>query len=68
MAGKIFYRERVKGKEGAKTPRFRIMAVSDADLQVCGDHFRRKELEQIAAATGCELVELQRDPKALRKH
>lgn len=64
MAGKIFYRERVKAKEGAKTPRFRIMAVCDANIKVYGDHFRKKELEQLAAAAGCELVELKRDPKA----
>jgi len=65
MAGKIFYRERVKSKEGGKTPRFRVMAVSDVSLKVFGDHFRKKELEQIAASVGCELVELQRDPKAM---
>lgn len=68
MPGKIFYRERVKGQEGARKPRFRIMAVCDANLKVFGEHFRKKELEQIAAAANCELVELQRDPNSEGKH
>lgn len=61
MAGKIFYRERTKSKEGARQPRFRIIAVCDLNLKIYGDHFRKKELEQIAAATGAELVALERD-------
>jgi len=67
MAGKIFYRERVKSKEGAKSPRFRIMAVSDANIKVYGEHFRKKELKQLAHDTGCDLVELERDPNASHK-
>lgn len=64
MAGTIFYRERMKSKEGAKSPRFRIMAVSGIDLKVYGSHFRRKELQQLADAVNCDLVHLERDPKA----
>ena len=64
MAGQIFYRERVKAKEGSRTPRFRVMAVSGVDLKVCGEHFRKKELEQIAKATGSALVALERDKNA----
>lgn len=64
MAGQIFYRERVKTKEGAQTPRFRVLAVSGIDLKIYGDHFRKKELEQLAQATGAELVALERDTNA----
>lgn len=64
MAGKIFYRERVKAKEGSRTPRFRIVAVNDLDLKVYGSHFRKKELEQLAKATGAKLVALKRDKNA----
>jgi hypothetical protein len=63
MAGKIFYRERVKAKKGSKSPRFRIIAVNDVDLKVYGNHFRKKELEQIAKFSGADLVELERDKK-----
>ena len=63
MAGKIFYRERVKAKEGSKSPRFRIIAVSGVDLKVYGSHLRRTELEQIAKATNADLVALERGEK-----
>jgi hypothetical protein len=64
MAGQIFYRERVKAKEGSRTPRFRVIAVSGIDLKVYGNHFRKKELEQIAKATGADLIALERDKDA----
>lgn len=63
MAGKIFYRERVKAKEGSKSPRFRIIAISGIDLKVYGSHLRKTELEQIAKATDADLVALQRGDK-----
>ena len=40
MSGKIFYRERQKVKDGAKTPRHRIAAVAGVDLKVYADHLR----------------------------
>ena len=64
MAGKIFYRERVKSKEGQMNPRFRVVAASDIDLKIYADHFRRKELEQLAKETKAKLVELKRDKKS----
>lgn len=67
MSGQIFYRERVKVQEGSKTPRFRIIAVSGVDLKVYGNHIRKKELEQIAKATGAKLVALKRDKKSMAK-
>mgnify|MGYP001817731302 FL=1 len=64
MAGKIFYRERVKSKQGQMTPRFRVVAASDIDLKIYADHFRRKELEQLAKENKAKLVELKRDKKS----
>ena len=64
MTGKIFYRERVKSKEGGKTPRFRVVAVCGIDVKFFGNHFRKKELEQIAKAADAELVALERDQNA----
>lgn len=58
MSGKIFYRERTKVKEGAESPRFRIIGVADANLKIYADHLRKKEIEQIARETGCDLVQL----------
>ena len=63
MAGKIFYRERLSAKEGAKTPRYRIIAVSGVDLKIYGDHLRKTELEQIASTVKAELIPLLRGPK-----
>ena len=69
MTGKIFYRERSKAKKGSKCPRFRVIAVSGVDLKIYGNHFRKKELVQIAEAVGVELVALERDKdsKAMKK-
>jgi len=63
MSGKIFYRERTKVKEGAKSPRFRIIGVADANLKIYADHLRKKEIEQIARETGCDLVQLKAKTK-----
>jgi len=64
MAGKIFYRERVKSREGQQTPRFRVIAASDLDLKIYADHFRKKDLEKLAEETKAKLVELKRDKKS----
>ncbi len=66
MAGKIFYRERIKSSAGQQTPRFRVIAASDLDLKIYADHFRKKELEQLASETNAELVELKRDKHSKR--
>lgn len=67
MSAKIFYRERSKAKEGSRTPRFRVVAISGSDLKVYGSHLRQKELEQIAKSTKAELVLLKRDKKSKKK-
>ena len=56
MPGKIFYRERTKSVEGKQQPRFRMVAVADANLKFFGEHLRKSELEAIAKAVGAELV------------
>jgi hypothetical protein len=60
MAGKIFYRERVKYSDGAQRPRYMLVAVSGVDLRVYGHHLRMAELKAIAEATGADLVALPR--------
>ena len=61
MAGKIFYRERTKAKDGEKKPRFFLVAVAGIDLKFHAKHVRRTELERIAKEIGAELVLLERD-------
>jgi hypothetical protein len=58
MSGKLFYRERQKVKDGAKTPRFRVVAACEVDLKIYAKHLRLGELEQLAAAAGVELIAL----------
>jgi hypothetical protein len=63
MAGKIFYRERLNAEEGDKTPRFNVVAVADMNLKIHAKHLRKGELEQIAKATGAELIVLEVEDK-----
>ena len=58
MATKIFVRERRKIGEGEKKPRYRVVGVSGGDVKVYTDHIRKQELEQIADASGAEVVYL----------
>ncbi len=67
MAGKIFYRERRKVAKGEEKPRYAVAAVYDLELDFVSEHFRKSELEEIAAATGAELVFLSNDKKT-KKH
>lgn len=56
MAGKIFYRERIKVGAKEKKPRFKLVAVSGVDIKFYAGHLKKKELEEIAAAVGAKLV------------
>jgi len=56
MAGKIFYRERVKVGKGEKKPRFMLVAVVGLNMKVYGTHLRKSELEQIAKTVGAKLI------------
>ena len=66
MPGKIFYRERTKIKDGAKSPRFRIIAVSDLNLKIYGNHLRHKELQHLATECEAKLVQLERGNKGIK--
>ena len=63
MSGKIFYRERNKVGTKEKSPRFSLVAVTGIEIEFYANHLRKKELEEIASATGAELVLLHHDPK-----
>ena len=63
MSGKIFYRQRTKMQDGARQPRYALVAVSDLNLKVYGQHLRMSELKHIAESVGAELIELSRGPK-----
>lgn len=63
MAGKIFFRERSKAKEGSQMPRYRIIATSGVDLKIYGNHLREKELEKIAKECDAKLLKLKRGRK-----
>ena len=61
---KIFVRHRRHVSQGAGRPRFAIVAVQGADLQVFKTRVRRAELEKIAAELGAEIVYLPRGEEA----
>ena len=61
---RLFVRERRQVGVGAGEPRFRIVASEGLDLRVYVPHMRRLELEQLGAATGCEIVYLPRGEQA----
>jgi hypothetical protein len=63
MASKIFVRERRKIGKGEKKPRFRVLGVSGGDLKIYAKHIRKQELDQLAKATGAEVVYLQTEKK-----
>jgi hypothetical protein len=67
MSGKIFYRQRIKMKDGTKQPRYSLIAVADLNLKVYGQHLRMSELQHIADSVGAELIELPRGPKHLEE-
>ena len=60
MAGKIFYRERIKIKDGDKKPRFRVVGVLDCNLEIYAEHMRMSELEHVAEEAQVELVLLRK--------
>ena len=64
---KIYVRERMKVREGAKQPMFRIVAVTGGQVQVELTHFRKFELEQIAKDIGAEIVYLEEIPDEDKK-
>ena len=63
MSGKIFYRQRTKMQDGARQPRYILVAVADLNLKVYGQHLRMSEMKFIAESVGAELIALPRGPK-----
>ena len=58
---KIFVRERVKATDGDRRPRYRVVGVQGGDLTLKVKRIRKCELDQLASATGYEIVYLKRD-------
>ena len=56
MSATIFVRERRKVEQGEKRPRFRVVGVSGGDVKIYVNHMRKKELDQLAEATGAKVV------------
>ncbi len=56
--GKIFVRERRQVEAGAGIPRFVVVATMGTDLRLFARHFRKAELEKLAAEAESELVYL----------
>ncbi|WFN33689.1 hypothetical protein L1S32_07500 [Methanogenium sp. S4BF] len=59
---KIYVRPRQKVGEGAHQPMFKVVAVTgkgEEKLKMEAGHFRKKELETIAADVGAEIVMLE---------
>jgi len=54
----IFVRERRKVEQGEHKPRYRIVGVTDNRIKLYAYHMRKKEIEQIASATGAQVVYL----------
>jgi len=54
--GTIFVRERRKVETGEKKPRYRVVGVHDLNLKIYVEHIRKLELEQLAEATGANVV------------
>ncbi|HIH26676.1 MAG TPA: hypothetical protein HA256_01540 [Methanoregulaceae archaeon] len=59
---KIYVRERMKVREGAKQPMFRIVAVTGGNIQIELTHFRKFEIEEIAKDVGAELIYFEEIP------
>lgn len=58
---KIFVRERRRNDSGNQRPRYRVVGVEGGDLKVYAKRVRKCELEEMAGATGAEVVYLGRD-------
>ena len=71
----IFVRKRRKIETGEKKPRYRVVGVHDVNLKLYVDHVRKMELDQLAEATGANVVILKagkgerekKEPKAKKK-
>ena len=63
----IFVRERRKIEAGEKKPRYRVVGVHDLNLKIYVEHIRKRELDQLAEATGANVVILKGGKEAKGK-
>ncbi len=55
---KIYVRERTKGHEGGRNPRFRVIATEGGELRFHAEHVRKVDIETIANDLGAQVVYL----------
>ena len=55
---KIYVRERTKGQEGSRNPRFRVIATEGGELRFHAAHLRKTDIETIAGDLGAKVVYL----------
>ncbi|MGA9141306.1 MAG: hypothetical protein WBZ29_13855 [Methanocella sp.] len=55
---KIYVRERIRNKEGSRSPRFRVVATEGGDLRFHAEHLRQIDIETIADDLGAEVIHL----------
>jgi hypothetical protein len=53
---KIYVRERQKVGEGVESPKYRVIAVTEGQIQIEATHFRKFEIEEIAKDVGADVV------------
>jgi hypothetical protein len=58
MTMKIYVRERTKGQEGGRNPRFRVIATEGGELRFHAAHLRKADIETIANDLGAQVVYL----------
>jgi len=58
----IFVRERRKIEAGERKPRYRVVGIHDINLIFYVEHIRKGELDQLAEATGANIVILKTPP------
>ena len=56
MRMKIYVRERQKVGEGVESPKYRVIAVTEGQIQIEATHFRKFEIEEIAKDVGADVV------------
>ena len=64
---KIYVRERQKVGEGVESPKYRVVAVTEGQIQIEATHFRKFEIEQIAKDAGAQVVYMKPVPEEDKK-
>jgi hypothetical protein len=67
MTMKIYVRERTKGQEGGRNPRFRIIATEGGELRFHAAHLRKVDIETIAKDLGAQVVYLPEREHVVKK-